>query len=142
MSIKEILTRILYHLGMIKDYVVEEAHGGITPSYWTNYRKWYSGRLELTAQYTGQPTTGGHYAIVVPDKLYGYYSNDYVFPDVAKPVNDRYMVKTQWKIGAGFGVDAGTAGAQFANKFNVYGIGTFANITEITVRIHVDGRWK
>lgn len=121
----------------VADYIVEIG----SSSYW-RWVKYNSGEFDMWVTWSGTPDggTGTHYTTV--NGFYGYYSAGYTFPSGCKPIDANYQITTEWVIGSGFTMDCGAAMSRTTTGFNLYALATAGNVTTITLRSHIHGRWK
>lgn len=121
----------------VADYIVEKG----SASYW-KWTKYNSGEFDMWVDWSGAPDggTGTHYTTI--NGFYGYYSSGYTFPSGCKPIDTNYYIHTDWTIGSGFTMDAGTVTTKTTTGYSVYALSTAGNVTSVTVRSHIHGRWK
>lgn len=128
LDVKKLLTKIL---GCLYIYG--------TDGYWT-WKKYADGTFEMTRSYSGVPVGSSHYTTV--GGFYAYYITGWNFPAACKPISrEAYVVHTDWEIGSGFAINAGTVGGT-TTSFNTYALASAASQSTVKVRVHVVGKWK
>ena len=127
----QLLKQILYKLGLIADYVVEQGTDGI----WT-YRKWNSGVAECWGAHDIYSIT--NYTVIL--NYFGGYYYDVAFPTGL--FNDRPIVNYSALLGAGFSL-TGTINS-LTDKSNVrcFIMSTEKGTVNGTLYITAKGRWK